>query len=113
MEEGREASARGGQDLRPHHCGRSGAQPATNSPAKPLHQAPINYENQAVGYVVRCPRAAKNPLRALTLNSSSAQCFWKLGFNNQPLGDCPADSGKPGKNAWLDVAADPHTLGVH
>lgn len=106
MEEGSETSAgRAGPTASPLR--RSGAQPATNSPAKPLQQAPINCENQAVGYMVRCPRAAKNPPRALTLNSSSAQCFWKLRFNNQPLGDCPADSGKPGKNAWLDVAADP------
>lgn len=50
MEEGREASARGGQDLRPHHCGAlAPSQPPINSPAKPLKRAPINSEDQAVG----------------------------------------------------------------
>lgn len=47
MEEGKEASARGGQDLRPHHCGAlAPSQPPINSP---LQRAPINSENQVVG----------------------------------------------------------------
>lgn len=50
MEEGREAGARGGQDLRPHHCGALAlSQPPIKSSVKPLQRAPINSEDQAVG----------------------------------------------------------------